>query len=108
MFMVQEEFDAMYAMKTSHIPSRSSFEWNVAFEKNYDDAMKQTEAYFTRKGLEIATIANLPMEETFSENASHSMAGTTKVTGRTQQRLRRLHGHASLMKSKCSTCIKTI
>ncbi|MCO5604629.1 hypothetical protein L7F22_058799 [Adiantum nelumboides] len=54
----KEEFDAMYASNTSHCPSRTSWEWSDAFEKNCEDAMRQTEVHFTRKSLEIATIAN--------------------------------------------------
>ncbi|MCO5563379.1 hypothetical protein L7F22_017020 [Adiantum nelumboides] len=58
--ILEEEFDAMYASKTSHCPSRTSWEWSDAFE----DAMRQIEAHFTRKGAEpdsqhLFVLANL-------------------------------------------------
>ncbi|MCO5548488.1 hypothetical protein L7F22_027878 [Adiantum nelumboides] len=64
----KEEFDAMYASKTSHCPSRTSWEWSDVFEKNSEDAMRQTEACFTQKGLKIATIANLANGDVFFQN----------------------------------------
>ena len=51
----------MYRAKCKGLAIEGDPEWfqnPVAWQKSYQDALSETEAHFTRKGLEIATIAN--------------------------------------------------
>lgn len=58
---MQSEFDATYKAKIAGLPSRESREFfanEELYNKNYVDALKETEAIFTKRGHEIAQIAN--------------------------------------------------
>lgn len=57
----QSEFDALYKSKISGLPLRGSGEYRASvdiYEKNYVDALKETEAIFTKRGHDLAQIAN--------------------------------------------------
>ncbi|MCO5592650.1 hypothetical protein L7F22_046653 [Adiantum nelumboides] len=57
----KEEFDRMYQEKIQNLPARDMREYvdhEEDYEASYAMALKATETFFVRKGLEIAVIAN--------------------------------------------------